>query len=205
MKKTQSKLSEKLNPRWTWIICNLLIAGILYLLIQICKHYDKGWFYVVNREGFNGYFYAWSITLLAGTISSLLIRYRHSSKDGKKWFNYFIIALFLLVITFVAYLMNSGKVNMDLERFVDSIEIEELRDQNIERKYNNIDKIAESINTEEFIDRIDKEQLKYVLVRYNYKIADPIFHWNILLLSLTAISCAFSFYVFYKMNPKPDD
>lgn len=76
-------LKWRRKKRWAFVFLfglSCFVAGCLYILIVYKNNWDKGLFYVLNKEGFNGYFFAWSITL----VTSSLVSYIHSLIFGHK-------------------------------------------------------------------------------------------------------------------------
>lgn len=192
-----------------WVALNIVFAGILYLVIEV---FDGGFFYVFNKEAFNGYFYAWSITLVAGALTTLLL----SCKDrysclGKVWKRFLVVSsMILLVYALCSYVRFSREVNIELENFVESLKLEKLENKdycdflntNKSKVDNKIDSIIASIDTEEFVERIDKERLKEALVRYNYEVVNPIPHMNLRLILVFIFSLFVSIATFLMPYPR---
>ncbi len=241
---------------WAFVflfVLSFFVAGLLYILIVCGHNFNKGLFYVLNKEGFNGYFFAWSITL----VTSSLVSYIHSLIFGHKedgmpsentikskckylWNNYITVILYkhtedkkkvlcslikslivyvwgivMLCIAFVLYVRYSNMVNSDLESAVESIKIEKLVGDDFLREKHKIyttdsvnkkiDSVIPTIDTKEFVDRIDKEALKKALVRYNYEIVNPPRHVNPSLICLCLCSLFYSIVVFCLTYPNPDN
>jgi hypothetical protein len=199
----------KCKAFWIWLSLNGLVAGLLCILVAVLKNCcfgDDKFFDVLNKEAYSGYFYALSISLLAGSLSTLFISWL-VGQNNKGKIALAIISIVLLSAVVGSYVSHSERlVKLNAERDVKNIDIKELVGGNTYEKYENkkisIDELADSINTEILFDSIiDKEQLKNTLVHVKLCLAEPKPYVNWLLVILTLSSFAVSIITFLITYP----
>lgn len=199
----------KCKAFWVWLSLNGLVAGLLCILVGVLKNCwfgDESVFYVLNKEAYSGYFYALSISLLAGSLSTLFISWL-VGQNNKGKIALAIVSIVLLSAVVGSYVSHSERlVKLNAERDVKNMNIEDLVGDRTYKMYQdkciNIDKLADSINTEILFDSIiDKEQLKNTLVHVKLCLAEPEPHVNWLLVILTLSSFAVSIITFLVTYP----
>ena len=208
----------KCKAFWVWLSLNGLVAGLLCILVGVLKNCwfgNESVFYVLNKEAYSGYFYALSISLLAGSLSSLFISWLVGQNNNGK-IALAIVSIVLLSAVVGSYVSHSERlVKLNAERDVKNINIKELVGNRTYKLYKDkiitIDALADSINTEILFDSIiDKNQLKNTLVHVKLSIAEPEAHVNWLLVILTLSSFAVSIITFLvtypiRLESKSDD
>lgn len=199
----------KCKAFWVWLSLNGLVAGLLCILVGVLKNCwfgNESVFYVLNKEAYSGYFYALSISLLAGSLSSLFISWL-VGQNNKGKIALAIVSIVLLSAVVGSYVSHSERlVKLNAERDVKNININELVGNETYKLYKDkkitIDALADSINTEILFDSIiDKDQLKNTLVHVKLNIAEPEAHVNWLLVILTLSSFAVSIITFLVTYP----
>lgn len=190
-----------------WFGFNVFIAGFLCIVLgelKYCKIFgfgDKDGFYSINREAYSGYFYALSISWIAGSLF-LIFRSWCRKRRAKGKVILAGVAIALLCIVAGSYVLYSERmVSMSAEKIVENIDVERIAGSaafnRFDNKIDSIDMLADAIDTEKFFDNVDKDQLKHVLLHVKYKMEEPIPHVNWLLIVLTFLSFSVSFYTFY--------
>lgn len=202
-----------------WLGMNIIVAGFLCIGILLLKDHfsgQKGWFYVINKVAYSGYFYAWSITLLAGSLSNLFRRLAlgERSKGDVLLTAISVLLLIFVVASYVSY--NAQVADIDAEKIVKNLDLKELAGEDLYAKYDTkemnadtfIARIWETKSAEDVLNSnsIDKEQLAETLLEVKVKIEDPRFHWNSFYIVLTFLSFFVALCTFFCTSyPKPKD
>lgn len=203
-----------------WLVLNIVFAGFVcigsLLLIDLFLGH-KGWFYVINKIGYTGYFYAWSISLLAGSLSYLL-RCVVLGQKCKGKAPLFIFSIVLLLANVVSYLLyNVQMSDINAEKVVKNLDLKELAGEDLYTQYDTkkidadtfIARIWETKNTDSvlnyFEENIDKKQQAETLLQVKVKIEDPRFHWNLFYIALTVLSLFVALATFILTYPKPEN
>ena len=192
------------------LVAGFLCVGILLLTDLFLGH--KGWFYVVNKVGYSGYFYAWSMALLAGSLSSLL-RCWVAGREPNGKILLVILSIVGLCIVEVGYLSYDEEMKyMGAEKIVKSIDLKELAGKELYTQYDNEEMdadtliariwIQDTISAEDVLNYIDKEQLAEILLQVKVKIEDPRIHWNLFYFIMVVVSFGIALASFILAYPK---